>query len=462
MARKSICHLPRCPHAGTHGSDCRLAGPHAGGRPTARQRLIEHSCERLRGLARKMLRRYPKVHRWEQTDDVFVEAVTRLHRALETVRPESPRHFYNLAATQIRRVLIDLSRRYYGPEGIGSHHDTAAGQPEADAAEVRTGRRVGRARGPGRMDRVSRAGRGAARRGAGSVQPLWYQQMTHEQAAEVLGVTPAPFAAAGRMPVTGCSKARLGEPLPGMTMTTETDDQFRDLLDRWEELREQGQEPSVEELCRDAPHLAERLREWTRVLKMSRLALPPGRRSRRRDPRRGGHPDRRGEGPAPHARRIHAAGGAGRRRDGAGIQGDPPQDEPHRRREAAAAVAGAVAGVGRAVPARNPGAGPAVASEHRRRPRRRRGRRHALLRHGFGRRRRPGTAGQAARSAARRAGAGLHLAGGPRAGIRPCPRNRPSRHQAVEPDPRPRRHGEDPRPGNRPLPAAARASRPTT
>ncbi len=53
-----------------------------------------------------------------------------------------------------------------------------------------------------------------------------------------------------------------------MTMTA-NDDQFRDLLDRWEDLREQGQEPSVEELCRDTPHLAERLRDWTRVLKMS-------------------------------------------------------------------------------------------------------------------------------------------------------------------------------------------------
>src|SRR5271157_1059703 len=100
------------------------------GDQTARQRLIEHSCERLRGLARKMLHRYPKVRRWEETDDVFVEAVTRLHRALETVQPESPRHFYNLAATQIRRVLIDLSRRYYGSEGLGSHHDTAAGNAD--------------------------------------------------------------------------------------------------------------------------------------------------------------------------------------------------------------------------------------------------------------------------------------------------------------------------------------------
>ena len=103
------------------------------GDQAARQRLIEHSCERLRGLARKMLRQYPKVRRWEETDDVFVEAVTRLHHALESVQPESPRHFYNLAATQIRRVLIDLSRRYYGPDGLGSHHDTVGAGTDANA-----------------------------------------------------------------------------------------------------------------------------------------------------------------------------------------------------------------------------------------------------------------------------------------------------------------------------------------
>jgi len=51
-------------------------------------------------------------------------------------------------------------------------------------------------------------------------------------------------------------------------MSTDTDP-FRDLLDRWEELRESGQEPDVDELCRDCPQLADRLREWTRMLKMS-------------------------------------------------------------------------------------------------------------------------------------------------------------------------------------------------
>ena len=92
----------------------------------ARDRLIEYTCGRLRLLTRKMLRGSPKVHRWEETDDVFLAAVTKLHRSLEVVQPESARDFYNLAATQIRRVLIDLARRYYGPEGLGANYESAA------------------------------------------------------------------------------------------------------------------------------------------------------------------------------------------------------------------------------------------------------------------------------------------------------------------------------------------------
>ena len=102
------------------------------GQTEARTRLIEHGCERLRLLTRKMLRSFPKVRRWEETDDVFTEAMTKLHRSLEAVQPESARHFYNLAATQIRRVLIDMARRYYGPEGLGAHHETTVAKPDGE------------------------------------------------------------------------------------------------------------------------------------------------------------------------------------------------------------------------------------------------------------------------------------------------------------------------------------------
>jgi RNA polymerase sigma-70 factor (ECF subfamily) len=84
--------------------------------------LISRCQERLRWLARKMLRSFPKVQRWEETDDVLQNALLRLQKALAQVKPVTTRQFFGLAATQIRRELIDLARHYYGPEGLGANH----------------------------------------------------------------------------------------------------------------------------------------------------------------------------------------------------------------------------------------------------------------------------------------------------------------------------------------------------
>jgi RNA polymerase sigma-70 factor (ECF subfamily) len=84
--------------------------------------LLKIACDRLSRLARKMLRSYPGVSRWEQTDDVLQNAAVRLCRSLDEVKPESVRSFFNLAAVQIRRELIDLARHYDGPQGLGRHH----------------------------------------------------------------------------------------------------------------------------------------------------------------------------------------------------------------------------------------------------------------------------------------------------------------------------------------------------
>ncbi len=91
---------------------------------SARDQLVSSACDRLLRLTRKMLKSYPGVARWEQTEDVFQNASLRLCRALNQTKPESVKHFLNLAALHIRRELIDLARHHYGPEGRGSHHDT--------------------------------------------------------------------------------------------------------------------------------------------------------------------------------------------------------------------------------------------------------------------------------------------------------------------------------------------------
>jgi RNA polymerase sigma-70 factor (ECF subfamily) len=107
------------------------------GEGAAWDELFRHLGGRLEWLARKMLRAFPAVRRWEQTGDVLQNASLRLLRALQEVRPASTQEFFGLAAAQIRRELLDLKRHYYGPEGMGRHHHTSrgGGGPAAPAHE---------------------------------------------------------------------------------------------------------------------------------------------------------------------------------------------------------------------------------------------------------------------------------------------------------------------------------------
>jgi RNA polymerase sigma factor (sigma-70 family) len=92
----------------------------------ARDELLAHAADRLTRLTRKMLRDFPGVHRWEQTDDVLQNAALRLYRAMGEVQPPTAADFFRLAAAQIRRELLDLARRYSGPEGLGANHASLA------------------------------------------------------------------------------------------------------------------------------------------------------------------------------------------------------------------------------------------------------------------------------------------------------------------------------------------------
>ena len=105
----------------------------------AKDLLLEHACDRLLKLTRKMFRDYPGLRRHEATDDVFTNALMRLSRALEVVQLESVRHFFNLAGLQIRRELLDLKKHYFGPEGHGRNHHTDH-QPSDEKGGVLHGR----------------------------------------------------------------------------------------------------------------------------------------------------------------------------------------------------------------------------------------------------------------------------------------------------------------------------------
>lgn len=160
------------------------------GDDSAREDLLNCVTERLRRLARKMLRGFPKVRRWEETDDVFVNAMMRLTRAVQSVQPESARHFFRLAAVQIRRELLDLSRHYYGPLGAGAHHASATPDGSANLSPVENAAAES-------FDPLQPGGWEEFHRQVGELpdderevfELLWYHELTQADAAKLLDVS---------------------------------------------------------------------------------------------------------------------------------------------------------------------------------------------------------------------------------------------------------------------------------
>ena len=113
----------------THLHLC-LARMRAGDR-NARDELLRGVEQRVELLARKMLRDFPRVRRMEETGDVCQAAAVRLLRCLETVNPASMRDLYSLAATQIRRELLDLAR-YHRRRGEPIELPAEEGRPGAE------------------------------------------------------------------------------------------------------------------------------------------------------------------------------------------------------------------------------------------------------------------------------------------------------------------------------------------
>jgi len=159
------------------------------GDDSARSELIRCAGGRLVRLTRKMLKSYPSVGRWEETDDVLQNALLRLHRALQAVTPATARDFFRLAAVQVRRELIDMARRYCGPEGIGANH---ASRADDEGAIGRPHEPSDTTREPGRLaswTEFHRRIEGLADEDREVFDLIWYQGLTQPQAAAVLGVS---------------------------------------------------------------------------------------------------------------------------------------------------------------------------------------------------------------------------------------------------------------------------------
>ena len=156
----------------------------------ARGEIIRLASGRLEHLARRMLRKNPRLHRWEETADVLQNALVRLHRALETVKPDSVRQLFGLAAMQIRRELVDMARRHYGPMGDGAHHHTDGRvmdkmRPDQRDPEDRSGEPSSLAEWTDFHEKVDLLPDPERE----VFHLLWYEGLNQEEAAKILDVT---------------------------------------------------------------------------------------------------------------------------------------------------------------------------------------------------------------------------------------------------------------------------------
>lgn len=179
--------MPQPPAVGSDTQLQDLIDRRLNGEAAAHDALLHHACDRLLRLTRKMFHGYPNLRRWEQTDDVFQNSMVRLHRALAEVQVESVRHFFNLAAVQVRRELLDLAKRHFGPEGAGANHHTD-GQPADDEG----GSLHDSAAEPDDLSGWTEFHAQVEKLPADELEVvnlLYYEGLTQEEAARVLGVS---------------------------------------------------------------------------------------------------------------------------------------------------------------------------------------------------------------------------------------------------------------------------------
>jgi RNA polymerase sigma-70 factor (ECF subfamily) len=157
------------------------------GDPQARNQLLGHASERLRQLARKMLRGFPGVRRWEETDDVFQNAALRLHRALAGLTPKSSRHFWNLAAQHIRWELQSLAS-HYQVRAAKHHSDGKAADAEGGPLHVQEDS-TSEPSSVAEWSQFHEQVQTLPDKEREVFNLLWYGNLTQEQASKELGVS---------------------------------------------------------------------------------------------------------------------------------------------------------------------------------------------------------------------------------------------------------------------------------
>jgi RNA polymerase sigma factor (sigma-70 family) len=107
------------------------------GNPNAADATLRKIVAQVERFAAQTFKKFPRVGRFVDLDDVVQNSLIRLLAAFREIRPQNRQHFYALANELIRRELLDLVKRYYGPHGDGTNiGQTALGEGAGEYAPL--------------------------------------------------------------------------------------------------------------------------------------------------------------------------------------------------------------------------------------------------------------------------------------------------------------------------------------
>jgi RNA polymerase sigma-70 factor (ECF subfamily) len=86
--------------------------------------LFDITLAALRRRSRQMLRTFPSVRRWDETDDICQTVAMQLWQTFQQQPPTSMRQFYAFASQRIRWCLLSLARKYRRPGSLEARHET--------------------------------------------------------------------------------------------------------------------------------------------------------------------------------------------------------------------------------------------------------------------------------------------------------------------------------------------------
>jgi RNA polymerase sigma-70 factor (ECF subfamily) len=159
----------------------------------AREELLQLASERLMALSRKLKRGFPRVGRWEQTEDVCQMATLKLYEALGATEISDKLHFFRLAAKKIRETLIDLARHYQGAQGMGAHHVTQRPSPAGESSPASlldgAGEMTQNPQQLAQWQELHEMIDSLPEQLREMFDLLWYNELSQDEAAEIVGVS---------------------------------------------------------------------------------------------------------------------------------------------------------------------------------------------------------------------------------------------------------------------------------